>query len=207
MVIFSTADRTDSALPISMSPTPHPAVRPSRSFERVRHLVWLAGIPFSYLLAVQSGLYTVPRAWRWDARDFHEKSQFHLSTLPPSDHLYALSSSSSSAGSGRTFLTSNSTLRATSPPPQLEFVMSYYDEPMSGVADMIRRAYAEVPHWSKKTTIYHKGLQYAEEGTTEEQVEQNLRSFFGEEALKGLVDVVAASKNEGRDGGTYLTHM
>ena len=85
--------------------------------------------------------------------------------------------------------------------------MSYYNEPLEGVADLIRRAFSEVPHWSKKATVYHKGVKFGEDGATEETVSRKLREFITDQRLHGLVDTVVGSKNEGRDGGTHLTHM
>lgn len=188
-------------------PLPIPISSPS-SVERPSYILWLTVIPVLYLLVVQSGLLVPHRSWRWDGRDFHDDdgtlAQFHVSSIPATEHLYALAPSASSPSAT---ITTNSTLRATSPPPQLEIVISYYNEPLDGVADLIRRAYAELPHWSKKTTIYHKGVKFGDEGVSEQQIAKELQAFVEDPVFDGLVDVVVGSKNEGRDGGTHYTHM
>lgn len=210
MTVFSTLSDDEDHLPTSALSSSSLASRNGLSFSsnRFRNIasITTAVIPVMYLLAVQSRLVELPRSWRWDGRDFHHDNDFRVDALPETEHLYALRPL---APSLPYTVTSNSSLRATplGPPPQLEIVISYYDEPIEGVADMIRRAYAELPHWSKKTTIYHKGVKFGKDGVSEEQVAKELRSFIENPLLKDLVDVVAGSRNEGRDGGTHLTHM
>ena len=193
MTAFSTKDEEET---FSM---PQPEPQHIRLVDSKNHrLIWLAAVPMVYLASVQSGIVNLPRPWRWDARDF-SNSRFNISTLPSTEHLYAYSSTA--------VVTSNSTFLATTPPPQLEVVVSYYNEALDGVADLIRRAVSEVPHWSKKVTVYHKGVNFRNNGTSEESVSRKLRDFITDQNLHDLVDVVVGSKNAGRDSGTHLTHM
>lgn len=98
-------------------------------------------------------------------------------------------------------------------PPQLEVVIAYYDEPLPGVQDLIRRAYAEVPHWTKTTTLYHKGVRLdadpADGGeiVSAQEVDRRMGKFVQAKELGGMVDTAIATKNVGRDGGTHLKHM
>lgn len=193
ITVFSTKDEEKT---LSM---PQPESQHIRLVDSKNHrLVWLAAMPMMYLASVQSGIVNLPRTWRWDARDF-SNNIFKPSTLPLTEHLYVWSSTS--------VVTPNSTFLATTPPPQLEVVVSYYDESLDGVADLIRRAVVEVPHWSKKVTVYHKGVNFRNNGTSEGSVSRKLRDFITDQKLHDLVDVVIGSKNEGRDSGTHLTHM
>lgn len=90
--------------------------------------------------------------------------------------------------------------------PQLELVISYYDEPPAGVAEIIQKAYGELPHWSKHATVYHKGVEGKEKKHGKDE-DVALEAFLRDPGLKGLVGTAIGLKNEGRDGGTYLHHM
>lgn len=98
-------------------------------------------------------------------------------------------------------------------PPQLEVVIAYFDEPIPGVWDLVHRAYAEVPHWRKTATLYHKGMRVdadpADMGeiVSDEEIDRRMGKFIDGPELKGIVDTAIAIKNVGRDGGTYLKHM
>lgn len=92
-------------------------------------------------------------------------------------------------------------------PPQIQLVISYYDEPLPALATLIHQATAQFPYHTTKVTVYHKGLKYGEEGVTREKVSEYLDEWVRRDELEGRVDEVVGLKNEGRDGGTHLTHM
>lgn len=102
--------------------------------------------------------------------------------------------------------------RAQVKPPQLELVISYYDEDLSGVVNMINTVYRELPHWEKKTIVYHKGVGKKDKDKkvipmSEKEEDDILRAWIRKPELLGLVDEVIGLENIGRDGGTHLRHM
>lgn len=97
----------------------------------------------------------------------------------------------------------NPTSVAEQQPPELEFVISYYNEPLSNLASMISLSRQELSHWTHRSIVYHKGLG----NTSSSDYDEKLREFIRQPELKGLVDRVIGRKNFGRDGGTYLRHM
>lgn len=96
-------------------------------------------------------------------------------------------------------------------PPQIEVVISYYDEPLEAVAEIIQKAYAAQPHWTHTSTLYHKGMGYdaldEKKRITVEEAERKMREFMDDPQIAGTVDTGIPTRNEGRDGGTYLKHM
>lgn len=74
------------------------------------------------------------------------------------------------------------------------------------MADIIEKAFNEVPEWSKIATVYHKGV--AINGTIiGPEQDAELKKFLQSPGLRGSVGTVIGLNNWGRDGGTHLRHM
>lgn len=184
---------------------PFPQKTPSYG-RRPTYLIALSLLPILLFPFLQSSLLiTLPRSLRLTSRDFLSPSSFTPPSLPPSAHIYAYTSPSSSSNKILFARGDNSSspLISPSPPVQLDIVVSYYDEPASGVQNVINWARREVPHWSSRSIVYHKGLKFPE--ADEDSVREGLQFFMEgkdeSERLSGVVDVVAATKNAGAGWG------
>lgn len=162
-----------------------------------------------YALIVQASF--IPNSWRWDARPYHLSTSLLFSSQEPS---YLLGGGPTNWSALPHTLYSSPKVQArregSGPgwvPPQLEVVISYYDEPIEGLSDIILKPYAAQPQWTHTSTLYHKGLGLNATEKSKQVAEENLRKLMNHPAVKGSIDTGIAVENEGRDGGTYLKHM